>query len=281
MSREHSTLKLSYSSLGSPGYDIDGLIELAVRSGYDAVELRAVSGEIDLAKVPDLAPRNLAATRRRFEKAALAVSCLDSSVRMTSLDAAERAAQLASARDYAAIAEGLGAPFVRVFGGDVPAGQDPDVTHRAVVDGLSEVAEATDELGVRSLIETHDAFSTAQSVRALFDEGVSDKLGVLWDTYHTYWHGETAHTSWELIGGLVHHVHLKDSADVTPGGTFEPVLTGRGVVPIKGILKVLHDVGYDGYVSFEWEKLWFPSIPGPEVAIPQFARYVAEIETVV
>jgi hypothetical protein len=32
--------------------------------------------------------------------------------------------------------------------------------------------------------------------------------------------------------------------------------------------------GYDGYLTFEWEKRWHSEIPGPEVAIPHFARFI-------
>ena len=35
--------------------------------------------------------------------------------------------------------------------------------------------------------------------------------------------------------------------------------------------------GYGGCLTFEWEKRWHPEIPGPEVAVPHFARFIREV----
>lgn len=266
---------LAFSSLGSPYYDVDQLIAMAVDNGYTGVELRFVRGEVDLTRLEEFSERNLEATRRHFDDAGVKVVCLDSSVHMASLDPQERAAQLRNAEDYARIAAGLGAPYIRVFGWDTPEGQDPDATFRGIADGLSDIAERTAALGVTSLIETHDSFSTASSVRRLLDAGVSDWLGVLWDTYHTFRFGESVQESWDLVGDRVHHVHMKDARTASPDEPFEGVLTGEGVTPIAEIVGVLEAGGYDEVVSFEWEKYWFPELAEPEVAIPQFARYLA------
>ena len=43
------------------------------------------------------------------------------------------------------------------------------------------------------------------------------------------------------------------------------------------MLALLHRSGYDGFVSFEWEKRWHPSIEEPELALPHFARWAAAV----
>jgi hypothetical protein len=35
-------------------------------------------------------------------------------------------------------------------------------------------------------------------------------------------------------------------------------------------------MGYKGYYSFEWEKVWHPDIEEPEIAFPDFARVVSQ-----
>jgi hypothetical protein len=40
---------------------------------------------------------------------------------------------------------------------------------------------------------------------------------------------------------------------------------------------LLEQGGYDGYLSFEWEKAWHPEIDEPEVAIPQYATYMRKL----
>ena len=192
---------------------------------------------------------------------------------MTSLDELERRKQLESSRAHCAIAEGLGAPYLRVFGGPIPEQHDREATVAAIVEGLSQIADETRARGVTSLLETHDAFSTSESILDLFARGASGNLGILWDTLHTYRHGESGASTWARLGQRIQLVPLKDSAKASAKG-FDLVLTGEGTVPIPSFLQVLKTANYDGYVHFEWEKAWHPEIEEPEVAIPHFARYM-------
>jgi hypothetical protein len=32
-------------------------------------------------------------------------------------------------------------------------------------------------------------------------------------------------------------------------------------------------IGFDGFVSFEWEKLWHPELATPEIALPHFIKW--------
>ncbi len=72
---------------------------------------------------------------------------------MTSLDPAMRAQQLDAARANLAIAEGLGAGFLRVFGGPIPAGQDRERTLDAIAAGLGQIADLTAAHEIATLIE--------------------------------------------------------------------------------------------------------------------------------
>lgn len=36
--------------------------------------------------------------------------------------------------------------------------------------------------------------------------------------------------------------------------------------------------GYDGWLSFEWEKRWHSELEEPEVAFPAFVRTLRELE---
>jgi sugar phosphate isomerase/epimerase len=265
---------LGFSTIGCPNYDIDQVIAMAKDHGYCGVEIRFLRGTVDLPSLEELSPRRIAATRRRFDDAGVQVNGIDTSVRMASLDRAVREQQLASARTNLAIAEGLGARYLRVFGGPIPADQDREQTLDAIARGLGEVAELTSARGVTSLIETHDDFSTSPSILDLYARGCSDKLGVLWDTLHTYRHGESGAFTWAQLGKRIRHVHLKDSMQASSGG-FDFALTGEGTVPVTSFIDLLKSVDYDGFVNFEWEKGWHPDIAEPEVAIPHFARFMA------
>jgi glucosamine-6-phosphate deaminase len=51
---------------------------------------------------------------------------------------------------------------------------------------------------------------------------------------------------------------------------------GQGDFEAESVLHQLRLFGYQGFVSFEWEKRWHPEIEEPEVALPHFLSWVAE-----
>jgi len=80
------------------------------------------------------------------------------------------------------------------------------------------------------------------------------------------------------LGGRIRHVHLKDLKRTTgpAEARWTPALVGEGEFPAAEVLGLLHRSGYAGFVSFEWEKRWHPSIEEPEVALPRFARWASD-----
>lgn len=268
-------MKFGFSTLGCPNYTADQVIALAKDNGFDGVELRFLEGTVDLPSLSTFSADGLIDLRKRFEDAGVAVACIDTSVRMTSLDPDARAQQFEDARAHAKIGEALGAKYLRVFGGPIPKEQDMEQSLDAIAQGLREVADMTQEFGVTSLLETHDEFCQSPAILDLYSRGVSENLGILWDTLHTYRHGETAQYSWEQLGSRTKIVHVKDANIATPSG-FDFALTGEGTVPILSFIEVLKAAEFDGWVNFEWEKGWHPEIQEPEIAIPHFAAYLSQ-----
>ncbi|WP_293854682.1 sugar phosphate isomerase/epimerase [uncultured Alsobacter sp.] len=267
-------LRFGFSTIGCPDYTVEQVIDAARSLGYAGVEIRFLRGTVDLAGLEEFSAARIGETRRRFEDAGVAVVAINTGVRMVSLDAAHRQVQRDAARRQIEMAAALGAPYLRLFGGPIPAGQDRERTLDAIAAGLGEIADESARGGVTSLIETHDDFCRSDSVLDLYRRGASERLGVLWDTLHSYRWGESADEMFGCLGRRIKLVHVKDAVTATRSG-FDFALTGEGTVPIASFLDVLEAAGYDGFVDFEWEKGWHPEIPGPEIALPHFARYVA------
>ena len=57
------------------------------------------------------------------------------------------------------------------------------------------------------------------------------------------------------------------------GTTFSPDRASSHCLTVKQALQQLE---YEGFISFEWEKKWHPSIADPEIALPHFARWFRE-----
>lgn len=243
--------------------------------GYSALELRGIEGEMDLTRRPELTGTRLAGSVKDLEAAELKVSDLGASARMHESDPKIRAAQLDEGRRFVDLAHQLRAPYVRVFGDSLPAGQPKSDVLARVVEGLRTLGEHAKGSGVAIIIESHGDFTDSPTLSALLTRSAMDNVALLWDAHHTYVAGkEQPATTWSALGRYVRHTHLKDSR---PEGTdVRYVLTGTGTVPVREIVRVLKHGGYQGYFGFEWEKTWHPEIEEPEVAFPDFAARMRE-----
>jgi fatty-acyl-CoA synthase len=75
-----------------------------------------------------------------------------------------------------------------------------------------------------------------------------------------------------VLDGVIRHVHFKDLTK-DAAGAWVPALVGQGEFPLLQVVRALQDLHYGGFVSFEWEKKWYPSIPPADVAVPRFAEW--------
>ena len=268
-------LPLGFSTLGCPQWDLQRVLEFAAVQGYAALELRGLEGTMDLPKHPELAPARLAGLKRRLAGLGLKVTCLGSSANMHEMDAAKRAAQLDEARRFIDLAQGLGAPYVRVFGNEYVEGVPREAMLAHIARGLKELGVYAGDRQVTVLIESHGDFIDSPSLLELLRRADSPHVALLWDAHHTFVSGkeEPEHTVQQL-GSYIRHTHLKDS--VPAGQDRRYVLTGAGEVPVRRQVEALARSGYQGYYSFEWEKRWHPEIEEPEVAFAQFAQVAGE-----
>jgi sugar phosphate isomerase/epimerase len=298
-----AALKIAFSTLACPEWSWAEILERGAAFGFDGVEVRLIAGETDLRRVADLGAEDPGAGNRgsRDLDRRLPVCGLASSVRFESPDAAERAQEILTGRDYVDLARRLGARFVRVFGDVLPPASAPEarrLTLAHIAGGLDELGAYAAPLGIDIVIETHGDFSSTLLLRDLMEKVTCPAVGVLWDTHHPWrFHGEPPAESWERIGRWVRHTHWKDSVTARPSRkepasaaaeekarglmsghqTADYVLFGAGEFPAVECLDVLLKGGYRGWFSLEWEKAWHPEIEDPEVALPPVPGKLREL----
>ncbi len=272
-------MKYAFSTLACPAWSIERVAEEAARLGYDGVELRLLDGDV-IDPVAD---------RGRVERAVglcrargVEVCALDTSCRFNQADPVERERQVAEARRWIALAHHLRTPLLRVFGGpdQDDGGRAPtgDEANDWVARSLRQIAPDAERAGVTVVLETHDAFSSAQRVAAVLSRVDSGSVAALWDSHHPYRVGETARDVVDALDGRIAHAHVKDARRLDAGGArWELVLLGEGEVPVREQLAALKRRGYEGWVSVEWEKKWHPEIAGPEVALPQHIAWLKSV----
>ena len=272
-------MKLSFSTLGCPSWRLDRVLDVAGREGYDGVELRFLEGDDALWARPELSGAGLSETRRRLRDSGLAVSCVDTRSVFHDPDPSARARSREEAARSLELAAQLGAPGIRVFGDRVQLGADLASTRGWIADAMQSLAEAARGTGVQVWLESHGDFARAADTLSVLERVGSRAVGVVWDPANAFEAGEAPADAPGVLGERIRHVHLKDvkRAAAGDGPAWTPVLVGEGDFPAAEVLAVLHGRGYEGFVSFEWEKRWHPSIEEPEVALPHFARWAAGV----
>jgi sugar phosphate isomerase/epimerase len=186
------------------------------------------------------------------------------------LDEAARRDRIAYSIETIEACGACGVGIVNLFTG--PAPWDPrapkighDVSQGAawdmIVDAFTGVVAALERCGVRGALEPvfgqfcNDYFTA----RALLDHIGSAALGVNFDPSHDVLKG-TLDTGWlvrqwgvDRIG----HVHLKDAAGIPEMGRFLFPLLGEGNVDWQGMFSALAGIGYEGYLSVEFESFGY------------------------
>jgi sugar phosphate isomerase/epimerase len=269
-------VRFSFSTLGCPAWGLDEILSRARGYGFDGIAFRGLEGELDLTRVAAFRPERRAETRARIAAAGLEVTMVLASARMMIADPAELAASQADAKRHIDIAAGLGAPFVRVFGGPVPSGLSRAAAVRRAGDRLRELGDHAAPLGVAVLLETHDDWLDPTFVRRALEAADHPAVRALWDVHHP-WRiaGLDPETVWRDLRPWIAAVDVKDSVeDFTARLGYRYVKLGEGEVPWPAALRLLRDGGYDGWLTFEWEKMWHPEIEGPEIAFPHFRRAI-------
>lgn len=251
------------SSLGCPDLSLAEVFALAAKHRIDAVELRVLSGMLDLPayfRKQFVTPAALAGFVR---SQSVRIVGLGTSLRLVGHGRTERDAFL----EFLPWADALDGVRLRVFDG----GKNMDA---------GEVAEAASTVrwwqaerasrGWRSdiMVETHDSLLTSSAIHR-FLAAAPPETKILWDTHHT-WRigGEDPVVTWRAIRHSAVHLHVKDSVSGTGrNGKYAYVLPGAGEFPMKSLRKVLQDDRFDGPLSLEWEKQWHVELPPLEDAL--------------
>ena len=265
-------MKLSFSTLGCPNWSFDEIALRASQYGYDGVAFRGIGGQLDLTKVPEFFPSALANTRHRLKEAGLATSMVLTSAVMMIAEPEKLEASLQLGQSHIDIASDLECPYIRVFGGQMPVGISHAAAVRRAGERLHRLGDYAAQRGVYVLIETHDDWVVTSHLRRAVEAADHPNVGVLWDVHHPVRiAGESVAQVWANIGPWVRSVDIKDSiTDFEARLGYQYVQIGDGEIPLKDALGILKAAGFDGWLTFEWEKVWHPNLADPSVAFPEF-----------
>ncbi|MCD8121751.1 MAG: sugar phosphate isomerase/epimerase [Clostridiales bacterium] len=192
----------------------------------------------------------------------------------------------------------LRAEYIRIYGGNFAAGDtDPDGKKwKNLVASMRKLGDEAQKHNVKLVIENH--FNT-MTVSAKDSIALSRKIhhpavGILYDQANLTFTGqEDYQTAIRLQMEKVYYMHVKDlrfkenntgfvSSDVShPKEEERNVVTrivGEGELDWPGILNMVRENGYDGWLSLEYERRWHPNdIPDASIGMKQSAEYLRSI----
>ena len=270
-------MKISMMTLGCPTWNLDTICQKASEYGFDGIDFRGLLDDIDITKLPAFTTE-VATTKQKIDDAGLEVSGISTSIKVC--DADSLASNLEEAKRTIGVAHNLNAPNLRIFGMGNIANNTHEELAKVGRDCIEQILALDGADRLHWLFETHDNWIRARDCQLLLDSIAHPAFGALWDMGHTARvGGETPAESYAAIGRRVGYTHVKDAVydPAHPNAMADGwryVLPGAGELPLAEAITILKTNGYDGWILFEQEKRWHPTLAEPEVAFPAFVNWI-------
>lgn len=240
-------------SSNCPRFGVQEVLSRAVKDGFAGFEPR-IGWNHRHGIEPGAPAAQLAEIRRAFADADVAIPCIATGIH-TGVPPERRAEQLETLKQCIALAQAVGAAYLRVFGGG-PREIDEQTRVGYSAETLAQAADIAGGSGVMPLLETHDFFRAGRLVGQVLDLVDRPEIGILWDIGHPVSTGEPLETTIAALKlGRVRHLHVNDSF-LTPkaGGGYDRADCndyGQGDLPLAAADRALSAAGFSGIASLE------------------------------
>lgn len=174
-------------------------------------------------------------------------------------------------------AKKLGASVVRIFAGNAKEGINYNIARPWILQCLKDVASYAGKYGITLALENHGRLAgKAEQILDFIHSVDSPYLKANIDTGNFLGVGEDPVASIKKLAPYASLVHVKD---VKKAGekSYMSCIVGEGIVDFKAIFTELKKVGYDGYLSLEYEAQEDNKI-GVERSIKHIKKILQEIK---
>lgn len=267
-------MKIGFSSLVAPTWDLETIVSRAAEWGYQGIELRGLQGELHLPAARGLGRAE--DVQRLLAERKVELVCLGSSVTLTASNRKESARQKEALQEYLELANRLGCRFVRVFAGEAEAPHDLRPASVRAAEALRGMAPAAARLGVTILVENGGDYPGSNDIWYLVDAVNHPNVRCCWNQCHAMTLGERPTFSLPRLGTKMGLIHICDAAFDAHGVLLEYRTPGEGDVEVAKQVEILRGLIYSDYLVFEWPKLWNESLPAPEAVLPGVAAFLKQ-----
>lgn len=260
-------MKLGFSTLGCPQWDLETIVNQAAAMGYNGVELNGLQGQAHLPALPTMR-HDTKGVAGRFRDAGVELVCLATNCCFHWPDAVKMDEHQRQTREFIELAGKLGCPYVRVFGGQVPRGEAKTLTLRRIAEALRDLAGTAAAHGVTILLENEGDFACSRDVWYIVDTVNLPAVRACWHICHAQAGGDRPSVAIPRLNSRIALTHVVDGRFAPNGTLAEYLLPGAGTVDLGLAIDLLGGIGYDGYLMFEWPKSRVTSLAAPEEALP-------------
>ena len=155
---------------------------------------------------------------------------------------------------------------------------DPDEYRALLRDRLRAIGQVLAEYGVRLGLEwlgprhirasgTPVIWKMNQTLELIEEIGLSN-IGLLFDVWHWFNAEDTLDDLRALRGDQIVHCHFNDAPDkpLDQQQDMHREIPGRGIIPLVDVLRVLQEIGYDGFLAVEIFNDELKAMPPAEAA---------------
>ncbi len=239
-------MKYAFMTFSTTELSLAQNLDVARRYGYDGIELRIDANHKHGVEVAT-APKERAAIRKAFTQARIAAACVATSLNYANPQ--NTTAMVEQTHERIDLTADIGAPTMRVFGGNLPDGVTREQAYDLVTSSLSEVASHAKERGVTLAFETHDAWTDPRDVAEVLRRVDHPNIACNWDILHPVRTKKaTLEESFEILKPWIRHLHIHDSS----GDGIKSVPIGTGLIDHRTVLTCLKSISFSGFLSGEW-----------------------------
>ena len=264
-------MKLSFWTLGTPEWTNEQVADAAQRFGFDGVDLRcAVGRNVSVQSTP----QELSALQELFAFRGLEIASLLAYNERGNTEGVDWDAVTADLIAHVQLANRMNVCNLRVNAAEPAHDSSWDAYLEGFAGAIQRALAESSDLTLN--MQNHPGAPTVAQVVRLAEMVGDSRFGVGLSPDHCIDMGEDPIEATRLSAPHVRQLHLADR-EGTAEGKLKACLPGTGFVPNQEVIEILRGDGFDGWVSFKWEKPTYPDLPDADVALPHFVRHVAPL----
>lgn len=239
-------MKYSFMSFSTPELSMEKLISTARRFGYQGVEPR-IDSKHKHGLETDATTGKRKEIKKLSENSGIAFACIATSCVFANQETVKQ--NIEKTMQCIDLAADVGAPRLRVFGGQLGDGISRAEAIKLVADSLRSLADYASQHKITVCMETHDYWCDPEHVATIMKQVNHPAIAANWDVMHPVREDmATMDQAFQSLKPWIRHLHVHDAtartADLLPIGT--------GGYDHKRAIELLQTIPYDGFISGEW-----------------------------